>query len=148
MSESLCITILGDPQTQPRPRAYVRGKHAGIYNPNSKEKATVEALIHDQRPDKPLTDPLDIRMLFWFKRPGNHFGSRKGEKYLKDSSPHWRAKKPDIDNVAKFYMDVMNTVFFEDDAQVVRLTLEKRYVPAGDPPMTIIYISQHDPQKG
>lgn len=37
------------------------------------------------------------------------------------------AKKPDIDNIAKAVMDGLNKVAYEDDTQVVTLTINKRY---------------------
>ena len=37
------------------------------------------------------------------------------------------AKKPDLDNVAKIVCDALNGVAYKDDAQVVKLTVHKRY---------------------
>ena len=39
----------------------------------------------------------------------------------------YRAKKPDIDNIAKYYLDAMNNVVYFDDAQVVALNIVKKY---------------------
>jgi hypothetical protein len=36
-------------------------------------------------------------------------------------------KKPDIDNIAKTYLDAMNGVIFVDDTQVVELHVKKVY---------------------
>lgn len=35
--------------------------------------------------------------------------------------------KPDVDNVAKSILDALNGVWYKDDRQVVKLTVEKRY---------------------
>jgi Holliday junction resolvase RusA-like endonuclease len=36
-------------------------------------------------------------------------------------------KKPDIDNIAKTYLDAMNGVIFVDDTQVIDLHVKKLY---------------------
>jgi Holliday junction resolvase RusA-like endonuclease len=36
-------------------------------------------------------------------------------------------KKPDIDNIAKTYLDAMNGVIFKDDTQVIDLHVKKLY---------------------
>jgi Holliday junction resolvase RusA-like endonuclease len=38
-----------------------------------------------------------------------------------------RPKKPDLDNVAKAYLDAMNGIVYKDDVQVVSLHVTKRY---------------------
>jgi len=37
------------------------------------------------------------------------------------------AKRPDLDNIVKLYMDAMNGLVFEDDSQIVSLYADKRY---------------------
>lgn len=36
-------------------------------------------------------------------------------------------KKPDVDNLAKIVLDSLNKIAYDDDAQVCRLLVEKRY---------------------
>lgn len=36
-------------------------------------------------------------------------------------------KKPDLDNLIKSILDPLNTIFFNDDKQVVSITAEKFY---------------------
>lgn len=40
--------------------------------------------------------------------------------------------KPDIDNIAKQILDALNGIAWKDDAQVVRLTVQKRYDDSGE----------------
>lgn len=49
----------------------------------------------------------------------------------------WMPKRPDIDNLAKFVLDVANGILYEDDNQVVSLVCKKRY---GKEPRTEIII--------
>jgi Holliday junction resolvase RusA-like endonuclease len=40
-------------------------------------------------------------------------------------------KKPDIDNVAKCFLDAMNGIVYKDDSQVVSLHVTKEYGTVG-----------------
>ena len=51
----------------------------------------------------------------------------------------WDIEKPDVDNLAKFYLDVLSGIVFEDDARVVILECEKRW---GDRSETRIEVSE------
>lgn len=39
----------------------------------------------------------------------------------------WKTSRPDADNISKIVKDALNTVVWRDDAQVVKLTVEKFY---------------------
>ena len=39
--------------------------------------------------------------------------------------PHM--KKPDLDNLVKFYCDISNGILYEDDAQIYSLVARKKY---------------------
>ena len=68
------------------------------------------------RPDKPLTGPLALNVLWLFPKGSSH---KHGE---------WRVTKPDTDNLQKLLKDCMTKCgFWKDDAQVVRETVEKRW---------------------
>ena len=40
--------------------------------------------------------------------------------------------RPDIDNLGKFVLDAMTTIFYLDDDQVVELTMKKEYLVSTD----------------
>jgi len=52
--------VAGEPKPQPRPRAYRRGAHASVYNPDSADawKAAVAAEALRCRPPEVLQGPL------------------------------------------------------------------------------------------
>ena len=56
-----------------------------------------------------------------------HFRTGKYAGVLKDSAPTVMVSTPDVDNVAKFYLDALNGKAFVDDRQIVRLEATKRY---------------------
>jgi Holliday junction resolvase RusA-like endonuclease len=45
----------------------------------------------------------------------------------KREAAHWRASRPDADNVAKIIADAINEIVYVDDSQVASLTVQKVY---------------------
>ena len=45
----------------------------------------------------------------------------------KFSNGDWATKKPDSDNIIKIVLDGLNKVAYHDDAQICKLSFEKRY---------------------
>ena len=114
------------PEAKGRPRARIQSKglhqYVQTYSPSSTVHA--ERLIAEYaRQVQVYFDrkcPLDVSMTFCLVKPPSAPKKRA-----------WPTVKPDIDNLAKLVMDGINGLWFPDDAQVVRLTLEKRYVADG-----------------
>ena len=99
----------------------VKGKPI-FYDPPAVKAArnmlTAHLAIH--KPDKPMTGPVSLRVLWLFPKGKSH---KNGE---------WRITKPDTDNLQKLLKDCMTRCgFWKDDAQVVSETVEKRW--ADDP---------------
>ena len=53
-------------------------------------------------------------------------------KGLKTNLPIAHVTSPDIDNLVKFILDGMNGLIYKDDAQVVKLIVQKLYDSEGD----------------
>ena len=101
---------------QERKVKVVNGKPV-FYDPPAVKaaKELFSAYLAQHRPPQPLTGGLSLRVLWLFPR-GTH--------------PHgaWRTTKPDTDNLQKLLKDCMTRVgFWEDDAQVAREIIEKRW---------------------
>lgn len=127
----LDFSVFGDPKGQPRARACIRGRHAGMYDPGTADawKFAVRAAAIEAAGKgwTPIEGPVRLKLMFWFRRPKAHFNS-KGEK--KDSAPVWSVGKPDLDNLAKAVMDALtNAGVWLDDKQVASLEIEKLYGP-------------------
>jgi Holliday junction resolvase RusA-like endonuclease len=89
-------------------------------------------IIDDGVDDAPCTffsktDFLEMSIVFRLKRPKTHFvNSKPGEGRIKDSAPkRFHASKTDVDNLAKFVLDSLNGILYEDDRQVVSLKAVK-----------------------
>jgi len=133
------LEIIGDPISKKRPRFYRRGNHVGVYNSQRTEEGKMLALLHDDIKNiDQITGPIEIKELkFYFKRPKSHYGTGKNADKLKTSAPVYHTKKPDIDNLKKFVLDVLNGQVWNDDAQIVRTLLTEK-IWVNDNPRTII----------
>lgn len=99
----------------------VKGKPV-FYDPPAVKAARnmLSAQLAIQRPEKPMTGPVSLRVLWLFPKGKSH---KNGE---------WRITKPDTDNLQKLLKDCMTRCgFWKDDAQVVSEAVEKRW--ADDP---------------
>lgn len=126
MWRTITFFVPGSPEPQPRVRAYVRGRHARVYDPGNADnwKRTVAIYAKPNRLKEPLLGPIEMELEFFLQRPKSHFGS----KGLKASAPLWPTSRPDVDNLAKAVMDALkDTVLYRDDAQIVSLLVQKRY---------------------
>lgn len=78
-------------------------------------KELLSAYLAQHRPPQPMTGGLSLRVLWLFPRGAHPHGA-------------WRTTKPDTDNLQKMLKDCMTGVgFWEDDAQVAREIIEKRW---------------------
>ena len=118
------ILIQGEPIALKRPRFTMHG-HA--YDSQKFEKKAVQMLIKQQIDSFYAIEPLVITIEFYLKRPKSHYGTGKNSDSIKRSAPEYHVCKPDIDNLAKFYLDCMTGIVFHDDSQIVELNLKKQY---------------------
>lgn len=145
MVNNLIFLIPGEPQGKERPR-FVRGKNVRTYTPASTHRyedlvryySRTSRLQHNI--DKPINQECDVSIKAYFGVPKSYSKKRKE---LCLSGKERPAKKPDGDNIAKIVLDGMNPKmklnkalhkkiclaegFYEDDKQVVALSVEKLY---------------------
>lgn len=147
MSLSIEFTAFGTPKGQPRPKATIRGKHAGVYDPstaNDWKDAIRFAAKEAWKSRVQFTGPVCLWITCHMPRPANHIRSN-GQ--LKDWAPKWVQSKPDFDNVGKAIADALTSIgIWEDDAQVARCVTEKRYSAPGMSPHAVIRIEELNPR--
>lgn len=120
----------GIPKGQPRVRAFVRGRHAGVYDPGTADDfkgaimiAALAAILGLARPV--FTGPTRCDAAFVFPRPKSHFTS-KGQ--IKLTAPMWHIQKPDRDNLDKCLLDALTKLqMWGDDCQVCAGHISKRF---------------------
>jgi Holliday junction resolvase RusA-like endonuclease len=128
--------VLGEPQ--PLGRHRMAGKH--MYNPSSKLQKEFLKSCKSLLPQSPLTGPLEASIMFYFKRPQNHFRSRKFTHEKKAGAPKWHFQRKDLDNCVKFVLDALNGVAYEDDSQIASINCSKLYSDTF--PSTIVRIKR------
>jgi Holliday junction resolvase RusA-like endonuclease len=126
--------VEGTPKAQPRVKAFARGRHAGVYTPDTADgwKAEVRraALAKCSTPE-PLRGPLLVFLTFVMPRPK----SRKVD--------YWHTSRPDVDNLAKAVLDALGDAgIWGDDAQVARMVVQKIYVQGTEAPGCTVIIDR------
>jgi Holliday junction resolvase RusA-like endonuclease len=117
----------GDPKGKGRPRFTRAGKFTRVYT--DKQTLDYEAVIKFFAAQAMgSTDLLETPVsVFLYIRHGvpQSYSKKRTEACL--SGLEQPCKKPDIDNVAKTFLDGMNGVIFKDDTQVIDLHVKKVY---------------------
>ena len=117
------FTTYQKPTPLKRPRFF----HGHAFDPSKKDKKLWLKNVMQHVPKKPFTEPLNVMLQFYFKRPKSHFRTGKYSGIRKEKAPKFNDKIPDIDNLAKFVLDAMNGVFYKDDKQICQLHCSKNY---------------------
>lgn len=123
--------VIGEPQGKARP-VVVTG-HA--YTPH--KTVAYERSIRKAYPGTmyPAGVPLRISLLAAFMVPKRATKKARAEMLAGRIRP---TKRPDCDNIAKAVLDALNGIAYHDDAQIVGLSISKRY---GEVPGVTIEIS-------
>lgn len=87
--EILSFEVLGDPI----PLARHRVSRGIMYNPAAKLQKQFAEKCSMYLPNEPLTGPLKAEIIFYFKRPLNHYRTGKMAHILKDNMDIWHVKK-------------------------------------------------------
>ena len=134
----ISFTIPGKAKPQQRPRV---ARSGGMYDPSSTDKKQTWLQIARYRPKQPLRGSIDIFIYFAMPRPKSHYRTGKFAELLKDKAPKIHTSKPDLDNMIKYILDVLQgkNGFFYDDSQVYSITAIKEY---GEEPSTHIRIKE------
>ncbi len=122
--------ISGRPTALQRPRI----TRYGAYDPQQAKKEEAALELRHQRKDEGLRLPLEgpLKLVLTFYMPLSSVAKRLGFRQL---DPHF--KRPDIDNLIKYVLDVGNKVLWKDDATIVSVEASKIYF---ETPFTLITI--------
>jgi Holliday junction resolvase RusA-like endonuclease len=121
------FTVYGHPVAKGRPRFSRVGKLTKTYT-DAKTKMYEESIASAARlhmfPREPLETPLSVTLIVHVGVPAS-YSKKRTTACL--TGEEWPTKKPDIDNVAKAFLDAMNGIVYKDDVQVIRLYVSKTY---------------------
>ena len=124
MTNTLTFEVLGVSQPQGSSRAFVNNGRAVITssNPNLRDWRNLVAreAREAMKGDAPFDCSMRLRIAFWLPRP----------KSVKRAEP---TVKPDLDKLVRAVLDGLTGIVYRDDAQVVAVEAEKRYVEPSVP---------------
>lgn len=123
------FTVAGEPVAQGRPRFSTRGSFVKAYDPaKSKDyKAYVKlvaAAAMNERSLKPFDGAISVDIKAFVSVPKSKSKKFREAALICEIRP---TKKPDCDNIAKILLDAMTGIVYEDDKQIVKLSVEKYY---------------------
>lgn len=134
----MIFEITGNPIACARPR-FAKGK---VYDSQKELKDWVRTYLQCQINTKGIPidhilsfEAYEVNFIFCFR---NAERNRKKINELKTNGFACHSQKPDCDNLEKFYLDCCKGLFFQDDAQVIRLSSCKMYAIQ---PSTLIQIN-------
>lgn len=114
------LIINEKPLAQARPRV----TRYGTFDPHYDKNNWIKFLISQQYKQEPINYPISVQMCFYLPIPKST-SKKKTALMLDNDIKH--TKKPDLDNLAKKYLDCMNSIVFKDDSLIYMLTVSKRY---------------------
>jgi len=115
------LIIPGQPTAKSRPRFSKFGAHTDEKTLNYETLVKELFIISGQ---EKLTGPLKVHIVAEFEIPKS---TSKKNKILMEQVKIFPTKKPDIDNIIKICLDALNKLAYDDDNQVVELTMLKVY---------------------
>lgn len=110
-----------------------------IYDAQKKQKEQIRWYLMAKYHEMPIKSPVSVNMTFYMPMPKS--SSRPRKRDMLNGVLH-HMSKPDVDNLVKFYLDVMTGVIYDDDRQIHKITAQKCY--ATDPYTMIEIYPTHD----
>ena len=131
MSFMVTFMVEGNPIGKGRPKFARRGNFVSTYTPTkTRDYETVikEVARKAMGSNELLETPLTVAIYITVPIPQS-YSKKRTEACLKDIERP--IKKPDIDNIAKCFLDAMNDIVYKDDTQVLTLHVTKVYGTVG-----------------
>ena len=131
MTFMVTYMVEGNPVGKGRPRFAKRGRFVSTYTPT--KTRDYESIIKDAAKQAmgnsaPLETPVTVAIYITVPIPAS-YSKKRTEACLSGSERP--IKKPDIDNIAKCFLDAMNEIVYLDDTQVLTLHVTKVYGTVG-----------------
>lgn len=138
-NEAIRLTLMGEPIAKKRPKCGCVHGHGHVYDPQQKEmdRQKKEILwlwnncfdnpgsaIARRASEMGLESTFDVHLTFHMGLPQSLNGGQKNSKFWGLSPCN---SKPDLDNLAKFYLDCASGIVWKDDKQIVNCKIFKCY---------------------
>ena len=127
MTFIVMYTVYGEPVGKGRPRFAKRGAFVSTYTPQKTKTYEDEIRMMAKAAmgsSEPLETPVTVAIYIRVGLPASYSKQKRKDALEGILKP---TKKPDIDNIAKCFLDAMNDIVYFDDKQVVNLHITKVY---------------------
>jgi Holliday junction resolvase RusA-like endonuclease len=127
MTMMVMYTVYGEPVGKGRPRFARRGNFVSTYTPQKTKSYEDEIRMMAKAAmgaSEPLETPVTVAIYIRVGIPASFSKQKRKDALSGIIKP---TKKPDLDNVAKCFLDSMNEIVYLDDKQVVNLHVTKIY---------------------
>ena len=127
MTFMVMYTVYGEPVGKGRPRFARRGNFVSTYSPQKTKTYEDEIRMMAKAAmgsSEPLETPVTVAIYIRVGIPASYSKQKRKDALEGILKP---TKKPDIDNIAKCFLDGMNDIVYLDDKQVVNLHITKVY---------------------
>lgn len=121
------FTVYGEPVGKGRPRFVRRGNFTQTYTPVKTKSYEDEIRMMAKAAmgaSEPLETPVTVAIYIRVGIPASFSKQKRKDSLEGIMKP---TKKPDLDNIAKCFLDAMNEIVYLDDKQVVNLHVTKVY---------------------
>ena len=127
MTMMVTYIVYGEPVGKGRPRFARRGNFVSTYTPEKTKTYEDEIRMMAKAAmgsSEPLDTPITVAIYIRVGIPASYSKQKRKDALSGVLKP---MKKPDLDNVAKCFLDSMNEIVYLDDKQVVNLHVTKVY---------------------
>ena len=133
------FVVEGKPVGKGRPRFKRMGNFVQTYTPEKTAEYEKLVRLRFQNAGGQITDkPVRVEITAFFAPPKSTMKRDRIEMLANRILPE---KKPDCDNIAKIILDALNKIAYVDDAQVIDLSVIKRYAAEAK---VIVHIEEID----
>jgi len=127
MTMMIMYIVYGEPVGKGRPRFAKRGNFVSTYTPQKTKTYEDEIRMMARAAmgsSEPLETPVTVAIYIRVGIPASYSKQKRKDALAGTIKP---TKKPDLDNIAKAFLDAMNEIVYLDDKQVVCLHVTKVY---------------------
>jgi crossover junction endodeoxyribonuclease RusA len=132
VSKRIQFIVYGKPAQMGSKKAFVRGGRAIITDDNSEKRkqwanAVSSVAAEVMRGRDLISSPVQLRALFYFRRPNSHYGSGRNATTLKSSAPELHSQTPDLDKLIRCLGDALTGIVFRDDALIWSMVISRHW---------------------
>jgi len=132
VSKRIEFVVYGKPAQMGSKKAFVRGGRAIITDDNSEKRkqwanAVSSVAAEVMRGRDLISSPVQLRAMFYFRRPNSHYGSGRNATTLKASAPEMHSQTPDLDKLIRCLGDALTGIVFRDDALIWSMVISRHW---------------------